>query len=88
MEKRRASVKEVILLGIGKWGIVVDFVLQEKELISKEILVDYDEMDDLDESRDGCLMIETLAVPTIKRGDEIEITIRDRRRKKRKDAKP
>jgi hypothetical protein len=86
MEKREAYVKEVILLDRGKWGIVVDFVLEEKQLIGKEVLVDYDEMDNLNETRDGWLMIETLEVPAVKRGDTIEITIRDRDRKKRKGA--
>lgn len=83
MEKRKAYVKEVVLLDPGKWGIVMDFVLEEKDLIGKELLIDYDETDDLNETRDGCLMIETLEVPVVKRGDMIEITIRDRTRKKR-----
>ena len=81
MEKRKADVKAVVLLEPGKWGIVVDYVLEEDQLVGKEVLVDYDEMADLNESRDGFLMIETLEVPMIKRGDTIEITIRDRRRK-------
>jgi len=38
---------------------------------------------DLNEWRDGCLMIETLEPPMVQRGDTIEITIRDRKRKKR-----
>jgi hypothetical protein len=83
MEKRKAYVKEVVLLDPGKWGIVMDFVLEEKDLVGKELLIDYDETDDLNETRDGCLMIETLEVPVVKRGDMIEITIRDRTRKKR-----
>jgi hypothetical protein len=70
----------------GKWGIVMDFVLDEKELVGKELLVDYDETDDLNETRDGYLMRETLEVPMVKRGDTIEITIRDRSRKKRRSA--
>ena len=78
MEKRKASVRAVILLQPGKWGIVVDYVLEESKLVGKEVLVDYDEMEDLNETRDGFLMIETLEVPMIKRGDTIEITIRDR----------
>jgi hypothetical protein len=86
MEKRKTYVKEVILLDPGKWGIVLDFVLEETELVGKELLIDYDEADDLNETRDGCLMIETLEAPMVKRGDTIEITIRDRRRKKRSDA--
>jgi hypothetical protein len=76
-------VKDVVLLEPGKWGIVMDFVLEEKELIGKELLVDYDETVDLNESREGCLMIETLGAPMVKRGDTIEITVRDRKRKKR-----
>jgi hypothetical protein len=43
MEKRKAYVKEVVLLDPGKWGIVMDFVLEEKELAGKELLVEYDE---------------------------------------------
>jgi hypothetical protein len=81
MEKRRAYIREVVLLDRGKWGIVVEFVLEEKELIGKEVLVDYDEIDDLDETPDGCLLIKTLEVPKVKRGDTVEITIRDRDRK-------
>ncbi len=81
MEKRKAHVKAVVLLYPGKWGIVVDYVLEEDKLIGKEVLVDYDEMEDLNETHDGFLMIETLEVPMIKRGDTIEITIRDRGRK-------
>lgn len=81
MEKRKAYIKEVVLLERGKWGIVVDFVLEEKELIGKEVLVDYDATDDLDETPDGCLLIETLEVPLVKRGDAVEITVRDRNRK-------
>jgi peptide deformylase len=61
----------------------MDFALEEKLLLGKELLVDYDETNDISESRDGCLMIETLEVPVVKRGDTIEITIRDRNRKKR-----
>ena len=83
MQKRITCVKDVVLLQPGKWGIVMDFVLEEKRLIGKELLVDYDETVDLNESRDGCLMIETLEAPMVKRGDTIEITIRDRKRKKR-----
>jgi len=55
----------------------------KKLLLGKELLVDYDETNDISESRDGCLMIETLELPVVKRGDTIEITIRDRNRKKR-----
>jgi hypothetical protein len=83
VEKRRTYIKEVVLLDPGKWGIVMDFVLEEKELRGKELLVDYDETVDLNESWDGCLMIETLEPPMVKRGDTIEITIRDRKRKRR-----
>ena len=86
MEKRNTYVKEVVLLHPGKWGIIMDFVLEDKLLVGKELLVDYDAMDDLNEARDGCLMIETLEVPMVKRGDMIEITIRDRNRKKRSSA--
>jgi hypothetical protein len=82
-EKLKTYVKDVVLLEPGKWGIVMDFVLEEKELIGKELLVDYDETVDLNESREGCLMIETLEAPMVKRGDTIEITVRDRKRKKR-----
>jgi peptide deformylase len=85
-EKRRTYVKDVVLLNPGKWGIVIDFVLEEKELVGKELIVDYDETDDLNETRDGCLMIETQETPFVKRGDTIEITIRDRSRKKRRRA--
>jgi hypothetical protein len=83
MHKHKTFVKEVILLNPGKWGIIMDFALEEKLLLGKELLVDYDETNDISESRDGCLMIETLEVPVVKRGDTIEITIRDRNRKKR-----
>ena len=86
MERRKAQIKEVVLLSRGKWGIVADFRLEEKELIGKELLVDYDEISDLHETPDGCLMIETLEVPVLKPGDTIQITIRARNRKKRKDA--
>lgn len=86
MERRKAQIKEVVLLSRGKWGIVADFRLEEKELVGKELLVDYDEMSDLHETPDGCLMIETLEVPVVKPGDTIQITIRTRSRKKRKDA--
>jgi hypothetical protein len=79
-EKHQANVRAVVLLGPGKWGIIVDFVLEEAKLVGKEVFVDYDEMEDLNETADGFLMIETLEVPVIKRGDTIEITIRDRRR--------
>ncbi|HTD14448.1 MAG TPA: hypothetical protein VK673_04680 [Chthoniobacterales bacterium] len=81
MEKRKAYINEVVLLGRGKWGIVVDFVLVEKELVGKEVLVDYDPIDDLDETPDGCLLIKTREVPSVKRGDTVEITVRDRDRK-------
>ena len=83
MEKRKIDVTGVVFLEPGKWGIVLDFVLEENQLIGKELLVDYDETVDLDEWRDGCLMIETLEQPMVKRGDTVEITIRDRKRKKR-----
>ena len=81
MEKRKAYIKEVVLLDKDKWGIVMDFILEEKELIDKEVLVGYHAIDDLDETRDGRLLIKTLEVPLVKRGDTIEITIRDRDRK-------
>ena len=83
MEKSKTYVKDVILLDPGKWGIVTDFVLEENQLLGKDLRVDYDETVDLNESGDGCLMIETLGPPMVKRGDTIEITIRDRKRKKR-----
>jgi len=83
MEKRILYVTGVVFLEPGKWGIVLDFVLEENQLIGKELLVDYDETVDLNEWRDGCLMIETLEPPMVQRGDTIEITIRDRKRKKR-----
>jgi hypothetical protein len=83
MEKRKTYVKEVVLLDPGKWGIVMDFVLEEKDLVGKELLIDYNKTDGLNETRDGYLMIETFEVPMVKRGDTIEITIRDRSRKKR-----
>jgi hypothetical protein len=82
MEKRKAYVKAVVLLEPGKWGIVVDYVLEETKLLGKEVRIDYKEMEDLNETADGFLMIETLDVPMIKRGDTIEITIRDRGPKK------
>ena len=65
MEKRKADVKAVVLLDPGKWGIVVDYVLEEDKLIGKEVIVDYDEMADVNESRDGFLMIETLELSLI-----------------------
>ena len=80
-EVRQARVKAVVLLQPGRWGIVVDYVLEENKLTGKEVLIDYDEMEDLNETSDGFLMIETVEVPFIKRGDTIEITIRDRARK-------
>ena len=61
----------------------MDFVLEEKELVGKDLLVEYDETLEVNEWSDGCLMIETLEPPMVKRGDTIEITIRDRKRKKR-----
>ena len=84
--KHKTFVKEVILLSPGKWGIIMDFVLEEKLLAGKELLIEYDETEDISESWDGSLMIETLEVPVVKRGDTIEITIRDRNRKKRNSA--
>jgi hypothetical protein len=81
MEIFKASIKNVVLLAKGKWGIVVDFVLEESKLAGKEVLIDYDEVDDLNETGDGCLMIETFEVPWVRRGDTIKITIRDRARK-------
>ena len=81
MEIFKASIKEVVLLEKGKWGIIVDFVLEESKLAGKEVLIDYDEVDDLNETGDSCLMIETLEVPWVRRGDTIKITIRDRARK-------
>ena len=69
------------MLDKGKWGIVVDFVLEESKLAGKEVLIDYDEVEDLNETGEGRLMIETSEVPWVKRGDTIEITIRDRARK-------
>ena len=71
----------MFLLDKGKWGIVVDFVLEESKLAGKEVLIDYDEVEDLNETGEGRLMIETSEVPWVKRGDTIEITIRDRARK-------
>jgi hypothetical protein len=71
----------LFLLDKGKWGIVVDFVLEESKLAGKEVLIDYDEVEDLNETGEGRLMIETSEVPWVKRGDTIEITIRDRARK-------
>ena len=81
MEIFKASIREVVLLYKGKWGIVVDFVLEENKLAGKEVLIDYDEIDDLSETGDSSLMIETSEVPWVKRGDTIKITIRDRARK-------
>ena len=72
---------EGVLLYKGKWGIVADFVLEENKLTGKEVLIDYVEIDDLSETGDSCLMIETSEVPWVKRGDTIKITIRDRARK-------
>jgi hypothetical protein len=83
VEKRRTYIKDVVLLDPGKWGIVMDFVLEEKELVGKELLVEYDATLKVNEWWDGCLMIETLEPPMVKRGDTIEITIRDRKRKRR-----
>ncbi len=56
MEIFKASIKEVALLDKGKWGMGVDFVLEESKLVGKEVLIDYDEVDDLNETGDGCLM--------------------------------
>jgi hypothetical protein len=81
MEIFRASIKTVVLLHKGKWGIVVDFVLEESKLVGKVVLIDYDKVDDLNETGDGCLMIETSEAPWVRRGDTIKITIRDRARK-------
>ena len=81
MEIFKASIKEVVLLDKGKWGIVVDFVLEESKLAGKEVLIDYDEVDGLNETGEGCLMIQTSEAPWVKRGDTIKITIRDRARK-------
>lgn len=81
MEIFEASIKTVVLLDKGKWGIVLDFVLEESKLAGKEVLIDYDAVDDLNETGDSCLMIETSEVPWVKRGDTIKITIRDRARK-------
>ena len=81
MEIFKASIKTVVLLDKGKWGIVLDFVLEESKLAGKEVLIDYDAVDDLNETGDSCLMIETSEVPWVKRGDMIKITIRDRARK-------
>jgi len=39
MEIFKASIKEVVLLDKGKWGIVVDFVLEESKLLGKEVLI-------------------------------------------------
>ncbi len=83
METRKIDVTGVVFLGSGKWGIVLDFVLEENQLIGKQLVVDYDETVGLDEWLNGCLMIETLEPPMVKRGDTVEITIRDRKRKKR-----
>jgi hypothetical protein len=83
VEKHRAYIKDVVLLDPGKWGIVIDFVLEEKELVGKNLLVEYDETLEVNEWWDGCLMIETHEPPIVKRGDTIEITIRDRKRKRR-----
>ena len=33
MEIFKASIKEVVLLEKGKWGIIVDFVLEESKLV-------------------------------------------------------
>ena len=81
MEIFKAFIKTVVLLDKGKWGIVLDFVLEESKLAGKEVLIDYDEVDDLNETGDSFLMIETSEVPWVKRGDTIKITIRDRARK-------
>ena len=59
----------------------MDFVLEESKLAGKEVLIDYDEVDDLNETGEGCLMIQTSEAPWVKRGDTIKITIRDRARK-------
>ena len=58
MEIFKASIKEAVLLDKGKWGIVMEFVLEEGKLVGKEVLIDYDEVDDLNETGDGCLMTE------------------------------
>jgi hypothetical protein len=74
------------LLEPDKWEIVIDFVPEEKQLIGNDLLIDCDETISLNESRDGFLMIETVEAPVVKRGDTIEITIRDRQQKKRRSA--
>jgi hypothetical protein len=81
MEIFKAAVKHVVLLDKARWGIVVDFDLDESKLAGKEVLIDYDGIDDLSEYNDGCLMIETSEVPWLRRGDTIKITIRERVRK-------
>jgi hypothetical protein len=53
MEIFKTAIKAVVLLDKGKWGIVVDFVLEKSKLVGKEVLIDYDEIDDLNETRDG-----------------------------------
>jgi hypothetical protein len=80
MEIFKAAIKAVVLLHRAKWGIVVDFVLEESKLVGKEVLIDYDEVEDLNETSDGCLMIETSQAPWVRLGDTIKITIRDRAR--------
>ena len=50
-------------------------------MLCLRFLADYDGIDDLDETPGGCLVIKTLEVPLVKRGDTVEITVRDRDRK-------
>jgi hypothetical protein len=87
MEKRAAQVRKVVLIESGKWGIIVDFVLEEKELVGKDLRVDYPEMNELNESAEGYLMIETVQPPVIRSGETIDITIRERSRRRRRGAR-
>lgn len=78
MRKLNLPVKEVVELKDGGWGIVLDFVVEDNTSPDEELLVNYGVVDDLNETDDGYLVVETLAAPTVKQGDSIEVSIQDR----------
>ncbi|MBV9391089.1 MAG: hypothetical protein JOY96_04270 [Verrucomicrobia bacterium] len=78
MRKLNLPVKEIVELKDGGWGIVLDFVLEDNTSSEEELLVNYRIVDDLSETDEGYLVVETLAAPTVKQGDSIEVSIQDR----------
>jgi hypothetical protein len=38
MDKFKTYVKDVVFLDPGKWGIVMDFVLEEKQLLGEDLI--------------------------------------------------